>query len=1356
MSSLNTSQNLKEFLESSVKYDSVDEILEQYETQSEKGMVYERLWDLCIKLGFCPIFPNTVYVHKKGNSNNGKLKDLKNLNKYLTKNCVNSGNSGGCSDITLYNRLEEKFIFISSKYPKKQEDIKKQKSVSYYDIQNIISIIDDNKYVYTNYSIYLVVPDKKSVLEKVKNASDTSNHITKYMTESNILDKNDLQLCFLSLKADITKHMSNNVEIDYNEIYVMKKESLNLRFHQELITEKTSVLMEEGEKTFLWGCKCRSGKTYMIGGIILKQLKKKDKLNVLIITPAPTETAPQFTEDLFNKFKDFSPFKVIHLEGSKSIKKLELSDSNNIIVASKQLLQKYVGDNTIDKIKKLKLDIIGFDENHFSGTTDLSKAILDSYSSKYTSKIYLTATYNKPLSEWNIPDECQMYWDIEDEQICKSITVNEDNIMRLKDKHGDEYITKTLNYFVGKDLSIREIFSPYLVMPELHIMTNMFDQQRYEIIKGRLNAEHKIGFCFDTLFSLNGDKTRFRYEAEVKVILRYISGSQREEDGDKTIFTRISNICSTKSTREPFTHIWFLPSNNIDKTSKCLKTLMKQDSVLKFYTVMCVNRGNKDLAKDIKDEINKKEIEVVGKGRRGLILLAGNMLSLGITLDKCDSVLLMNNTLSSDKVLQQMYRCMTEGENKKIGFVIDLNISRVLNTMVNYGIHKKDYNIEDKMKYLIKNSMFNIDVDIMQNKKIDSEAIVVKLMAMWKKDPVNSFRTLLIRLDNDYEEFDSSTQRLINKTFSRANKGNIINATLRLKDEDDPVQEFPTGRSIIKDSDDNEDKDKYKDKKEDKEIHISFTKDVLPYVIPLTCILTMKDTNTDFMKMLNDIKDNSSLVETFDCQCLIWWNKKDLIDLIKDIIDKYFDKSSNAYNISVQFKMSLRSLIDSPKELLELISDCLKPKDVEKKQFGEVFTPMKLVEEMLDQLPKEVWTNKDLKWLDPASGMGNFPIAVYLRLMDSLKKVIKDDEKRKKHILENMLYMSELNKKNVLVSKQIFNIEDKYKLNIYDGDTLEFKPEETFNIKQFDIVMGNPPYNKGGIRSHTGKQLGEKNETIWPKFVIKSMEWLKPNGYLVFINPLSWLKKSHSVHELLLRKHIIWMKLWDNIKSLATINGKIPISLFVLKNVINHEKKETLIISEILSKKVVSVSNVYLNPNYSIPLAYHSIFNKLSKFIEDKDAKLEYKTTTVKSSGNKISLPSNYGLSDMLAVDTYTIKNGIMVKKALSVHPDADKRKIIIASKSSLSGIFIDEGKLSITGSDKFYIIGDKLNLIVRLFGFKISNLICNYTKYRQDFIGKDLFEYIPDIRKLDLEDITEKQFYKMIGLTKDEIKMIK
>jgi len=66
--------------------------------------------------------------------------------------------------------------------------------------------------------------------------------------------------------------------------------------------------------------------------------------------------------------------------------------------------------------------------------------------------------------------------------------------------------------------------------------------------------------------------------------------------------------------------------------------------------------------------------------------------------------------------------------------------------------------------------------------------------------------------------------------------------------------------------------------------------------------------------------------------------------------------------------------------------------------------------------------------------MGN-----YYKLMEGLKTKIPNEELRKKHIIEKQLYMGELNKKNCFVIKQIFNINNKYKLNLYEGDTLNVK-----------------------------------------------------------------------------------------------------------------------------------------------------------------------------------------------------------------------------------------------------------------------------------------------------------------------------
>lgn len=1117
-----TNMKIKDFITYIITFDNIDDILDNCKTQSEKGFIFERLFDIIIKFGFCDIFKNSNFYHLIGNSNNAKLKILQNLDQFLDLN-VYSGNSGGCSDITLLNKNDDTYIFISSKYPKSSNDIKKQKSVDYYDIQNIIAMATKNKHVYKNYKIYLVVPNKIQILDKVKNANESSEYITDHMTDDNILDKHGLNKYFSAFKQDIIK----NANKDWNEIYLTTKEKLKLRFHQELFTQKTSNLIEEGNKTFLWGCKCRSGKTYMVGGIINKQIDIKNKLNVLIITPAPTETSPQFIDDLFNKFKDFDKFKVHNIENSNNLKSIEYTD-NNIFVISKQLLQKYIDDKTIMGIKNLKLDIIAFDENHFTGTTNLSKLILDSYSSKNTVKIYLTATYNKPLQEWNIPQECQMYWDIEDEQICKSILVDNNNLDKLKEKHGDKYITTTIKYYTDLGLTLNDMFKPYEKMPDLYLITNMFDSQRYEIIKENIMGSH-YGFSFDVLFSLNKDN-QFNYKKEIKIILRYISGSEKEIDykmGDKSIFSRINNIC----TRTPFTQIWFLPSDNINYISQNLKLLMSEDNILKNYNIMCVNRRNEDLAKNIKDEIFNQEIITKSEGKDGLILLAGNMLSLGITIDKCDVIMLMNNTLSSDKIMQQMYRCMTEGENKKMGFVVDLNISRVLQTCVNYTINVNSKSVEGKIKYLIENHLINIDIDVMVNKKINSDVIIKKLMDIWKGDPINSFKTLLRNLDNDYIIFDNPTQKLLNASFTSSLKDNKINTTVELKDDDDELQELPSGKQKLRDennhnnlSDESDSKDK------EKEIKISFTKDVLPYVIPLTCILTVINKNKDFINMLNDIKQNKELLEIFDDQCLIWWNKKGLINIIDDVVNKYFDKSSNTYNISIQFKMSIQSLLDRPKDLLELISDCLKPKAIEKKTFGEVFTPMNFINDnmlkdiedyWLKKKEEEIWSNEKITWYDPATGMGNYPIAIYYKLMDGLKNKIPNEEQRKKHIIEKQLFMGELNKKNCFVVKQIFNIDNNYKLNLYEGDTLNINLNEVFGVNKFDVIIGNPPYNE--VLTSVGAK------PLYNKFIEYH---INKCNLLSFIVPSRWFaggKGLDKFREMMInRTDILYIKHYDD------------------------------------------------------------------------------------------------------------------------------------------------------------------------------------------------------------------------------------
>jgi hypothetical protein len=286
--------------------------------------------------------------------------------------------------------------------------------------------------------------------------------------------------------------------------------------------------------------------------------------------------------------------------------------------------------------------------------------------------------------------------------------------------------------------------------------------------------------------------------------------------------------------------------------------------------------------------------------------------------------------------------------------------------------------------------------------------------------------------------------------------------------------------------------------------------------------------------------------------------------------------------------MSLQSLIDKPKELLELINDCLKPKDIEKKKYGEVFTPMNLVDEMLDGLPNKVWQNKNLKWFDPACGMGNFTIAVYLRLIDELKDKIKNENERKKHILENMLYISEINKKNILIFKQIFDINNEYKLNIYNGDTLKIDIKKEFGFDKFDIIIGNPPYNKDISKTNAGGQI------IWNKFVEFCYKNLANKGFLVFIHPPNWRKPDHELRYIFFNNQILKLRIFNDLQAFKYFDCKIRVDYYILQK--TDVTKNTLIIDETNNSEEILINNkLNFIPNFGIGLVYKVANNNLPK-----------------------------------------------------------------------------------------------------------------------------------------------------------------
>ena len=397
--------------------------------------------------------------------------------------------------------------------------------------------------------------------------------------------------------------------------------------------------------------------------------------------------------------------------------------------------------------------------------------------------------------------------------------------------------------------------------------------------------------------------------------------------------------------------------------------------------------------------------------------------------------------------------------------------------------------------------------------------------------------------------------------------------------------------------------------------------------------------------------------------------------------------------------------------------------------YGEVNTPLSFVELMLSTIPQDKFSNPDLKWLDPCCGSGNFTIVLYFKLLDGLENIIPDIEERKRHIINKMIYMVEIQPDNIKILFTIFGSS----ANIYSNDFLNF--EHT----NFDIIIGNPPFNCGGQIKVPTSNSNKKNDgkTVWPDFVFKSISLLKnETGILCFFIPSIWLKPDKkNMYNYILQYKVEWLNCFSNTETNKIFKGRAqtPSCFFCLT------KKPSDNYITIYDKNIKKYIFYELKENIPIPIFGQEICKKIQKI---GCKKLEVIKTNLPS--KDIILNNNRSENFKYKNITTCKLNGLTPELVINYSNKKLKYsgipKLVLAHKMYGFPYLDIDGEYGISNRDNYVIIKENIEDLIKIQKFlstKTALYIFEATRYRMKYLEKYAFDIIPDITKL--EDFPEK-----------------
>lgn len=405
--------------------------------------------------------------------------------------------------------------------------------------------------------------------------------------------------------------------------------------------------------------------------------------------------------------------------------------------------------------------------------------------------------------------------------------------------------------------------------------------------------------------------------------------------------------------------------------------------------------------------------------------------------------------------------------------------------------------------------------------------------------------------------------------------------------------------------------------------------------------------------------------------------------------------------------------------------------------YGIVYTPDDLVDEILDLIPAKYFKMKDLTWLDIGAGKGAFSLNLYNRLIKNLSDQFENSEQCKQHIIKNMLFMIEIYPLHINYLKELFTNES----NIINKCFLSWNE---CKYDKFDFIIGNPPYNiNGSIKTPTNnvQKKTDDGKCVYVEFINKSLNLLKEGGFINLIVPSLWLKKDKAnLYKTLTNLRIHKLKCLSASDSCKAFKyqAQTPTCFFLIEN----SNKSIISISNESIKIYDKIERDYINfPlkfNNPIPINGINILNKLQSYI-DSVGILKFNKTNSPSKKMILSEISGENCKFPNIKTCYLnrlVANIVLNYSNIESQYCFKKPKLILAHK--MYGIpYLDkEGIYGVSSRDNYIISGfdyniEELEEIQHFLSTKFTLFIFLCCNYRMRFLESAAFSFIPVVTKI-------------------------